>query len=99
MFFMGFKGMPRRYYDYAMFPQFEASQQIQTVGAVIIGIGFLIVLVSWIHCLVAGEKCGPNPWGSKSLEWTHASSPPGPGNWGGKTIELSDDWDCYEYSK
>ena len=27
-FVMGVKGMPRRYYDYAMFPQFASAQMI-----------------------------------------------------------------------
>ncbi|MEK6791447.1 MAG: cbb3-type cytochrome c oxidase subunit I [Deltaproteobacteria bacterium] len=80
MFLVGLKGMPRRYYDYAQFPQFQDLHQIVTVGAFIAALGFLIVLVSWIHGLVAGEKATDNPWGSRSLEWT-TSTPPGPGNW------------------
>jgi cytochrome c oxidase subunit 1 len=99
MFIMGLEGVPRRYYDYAMMPEVESLQQIQTYGSFVIGIGFFIVLISWIHCLVAGKKAPPNPWGSKSLEWTHTSSPPGPGNYGGKDISLPDDWDPYDYSQ
>lgn len=99
MFIVGLEGMPRRYFDYQMFPQFENLHMIQTYGSAVIGVGFFLTLVSWIHCLVAGKKVGGNPWGSMSIEWTHTQSPPGPGNYGGKDIELPEDWDPYGYSK
>lgn len=99
MMAMGLKGMPRRYFDYQQFANLEWMQRIITAGAIIVGIGVLITLITWIHGLIAGEKASDNPWGSKSLEWTHTPTPPGPGNFGDKTIKLAEDWDPYAYGK
>lgn len=98
MMIMGVKGLPRRYYDYAQFPEMQGLQIISTVGAVIIFFGALVVLISWIHCLVAGKKVEGNPWGSKSLEWTHTQSPPPPGNFS-EAPRLDEKWDPYDYRR
>lgn len=97
MMIAGFLGMPRRYYDYAQFPQLEPLHQLMTVGAVIILLGAVVTLYNWIHGLVKGEKAPANPWGSKSLEWTTASPPPH-GNWP-EPPTVSADWTPYEYGK
>ncbi len=74
-FVLGAKGMPRRYYDYL--PVFEPLNRVSSVGAYMIGIGFIIGLVAVIHALLSKqENCGPNPWGAKTLEWTTTSPPP-----------------------
>ena len=91
-------GMPRRYYDYAQFPEVEGLQQIATYGSYVILLGAIVVLISWIHALVAGEKAPLNPWGSRSLEWTHTASPPPIGNFA-EPVKLSEDWDPYGYKK
>ena len=93
---MGVKGMPRRYYDYPQFPELEGIQQITTYGSYLIFVSAVIILVSWIYGLVAGEKAPQNPWGSRSLEWTHAPSPPPPGNFPRK-LELTEEWSPYNY--
>jgi len=95
---MGVKGMPRRYYDYQQFPEMEPLQQWATVGSYIILLGAIVVLISWIHGAFWGKKAPQNPWGSRSLEWTHAPSPPPPGNYGGE-VRIPDDWDPYGYGK
>ncbi len=99
MFIVGLEGMPRRYFDYSHFPQFENLHKIQTYGSFIIGIGALLVLISWLHGAFFGKKAEDNPWGSKSLEWTHTPTPPGPGNFGGKELNLPEDWDPYGYGR
>jgi len=91
-------GMPRRYYDYAQFPEVEGLQQIATYGSYVILLGAIVVLISWIHALVAGEKAPLNPWGSRSLEWTHTASPPPIGNFA-EPVNLPEDWDPYGYKK
>lgn len=95
---MGVKGMPRRYYSYVQFPEMAGMQRIATVGAFIIFLGALVTLISWIHALVAGKKAPENPWGSKSLEWTHTQSPPLPGNFS-EIPKLPEDWSPYSYGK
>ena len=73
-FILGAMGMPRRYFDYL--PAYESLNRISTVGSWLIGIGFLISLITIIKALVSGEKAPMNPWGSKTLEWMTASPPP-----------------------
>ncbi len=93
---LGVEGMPRRYYDYEMFPQFQGVHQIATVGAAIFGLGMAVTIYSWIHGAIAGTKAEQNPWGSKSLEWTHALSPPGPGNFP-TPVSVDASWSPYNY--
>lgn len=72
-FFMGTQGMPRRY---ATFPdEFQLYHQISTYGSYVLGAGFFLHLLVFIHSLVAGEKAKENPWGALTLEW-EATSPP-----------------------
>jgi len=97
LFMIGVQGMPRRYYDYAMFPQFEGAHQVATYGAILVAIGTLVMFASWIHGAIAGEKAPDNPWGSNSLEWTHTTTPPGPGNFP-TPPEVSSDWMPHGYS-
>ncbi len=94
---IGIEGMPRRYYDYAQFPQFESTQVFMTVGAAIIGVGFALTILNWIHGAIAGDKAPDNPWGSMSLEWT-AATPPPPGNWPEVPV-LAEDWHPYGYAR
>jgi cytochrome c oxidase subunit 1 len=72
-FFLGKVGMPRRYYDYL--PQFTNLNRISSVGAWMIGLGFLIMVIYLIASLVSGKKASDNPWDSKSLEWDTATPP------------------------
>lgn len=97
MMSIGVEGMPRRYYDYAQFAQFEPTQQFMTVGAFVIGIGFGLTMLNWIIGAFKGEKAPDNPWGSKSLEWT-TSTPPPHGNWPEIPV-LAKDWHPYGYGK
>ena len=96
LFFIGVDGMPRRYWDYEMFPEFEPFHFIATVGAFISAVGVLLMIIGWVISAVAGPRVGENPWGSKSIEWTHAPSPPGPGNFP-KPVVVSEKWTPYDY--
>ena len=88
-------GLPRRYYDYAHFVEFEPDQQLMTVGAFVMGVGFAVIILNWISGAISGKKASDNPWGSKSLEWTTATPPP-PGNWP-EVPALAKDWHPYGY--
>lgn len=77
-FILGAMGMPRRYYDYL--PEFQSLNRISSFGAYSIGIGFVIGLYVILQGIIAGKKAPQNPWGAKTLEWTHAASPPHPHN-------------------
>jgi cytochrome c oxidase subunit 1 len=73
-FIMGSRGMPRRYYNYL--EEFTVFHQASTIGAYILGIGFLITTASLINSLRKKPDAPANPWGSNTLEWTVSSPPP-----------------------
>lgn len=74
MFFLGFKGMPRRYYDYL--PEYHTGHLISTIGSWILITGIIILFVNLIHSLRHGEKATSDPWGGSTLEWQTSSPPP-----------------------
>lgn len=97
LFTIGWKGMPRRYFDYQMFPQFENAHWFATVGTFIIAAGMTITILNWIVGAMSGKKAVDNPWGSLSLEWTHTKTPPGPGNFPEPPV-ITEDWSPYNYA-
>lgn len=72
-FVLGAMGMPRRYFDYL--PEYQPLNRISTVGAYMIGFGFLVALVAVLEALKSNRLAGSNPWGAKTLEWTTQSPP------------------------
>jgi cytochrome c oxidase subunit I len=73
-FIMGSRGMPRRYYNYL--PEFTEMHQWSTIGAYILGIGFLLTAAYLIKSLKSGRIAPANPWGGTTLEWACSSPPP-----------------------
>jgi cytochrome c oxidase subunit 1 len=73
-FIMGSRGMPRRYYNYL--PEFQIFHQISTVGAFLLGLGFLFTAIGLWRSLKTGRRAPANPWGASTLEWTCSSPPP-----------------------
>ncbi len=73
MLVLGWKGMPRRYYDYL--PQFHTGHVIATVGSWFLVSGLILLAVTLIRGL-RGESAPANPWGGTTLEWQIASPPP-----------------------
>ncbi|MBF0153645.1 MAG: cbb3-type cytochrome c oxidase subunit I [Magnetococcales bacterium] len=98
LFWIGVQGMPRRYWDYQMFPEFVPYHKIATLGAFIVAAGMAVTILNWIMSAIKGEKAPENPWRSGSLEWTHCPSPPGPGNFP-KDVVVTADWNPYIYVK
>jgi heme/copper-type cytochrome/quinol oxidase subunit 1 len=96
LFIIGVQGMPRRYWNYEMFPQFEPYHRVATMGAFLIAVGVTLMIVGWIWSALYGPRVGNNPWRSRSLEWTHAESPPGPGNFP-KPVTVPEGWTPYDY--
>ncbi|MEZ6232696.1 MAG: cbb3-type cytochrome c oxidase subunit I [Phycisphaerales bacterium] len=72
-FFLGTRGMPRRYASYL--DEYTLLHQVSTIGSWLLLAGFLVHLFNFIHSLVAGRPAPANPWGAMSLEW-EADSPP-----------------------
>ncbi len=77
-FILGWMGMPRRYHSYH--PDFQILNIMSTVGASVLGIGFLMPIIYMIWSLFKGQEAGSNPWGARGLEWELCSSPPDPHN-------------------
>ncbi|OFX13159.1 MAG: hypothetical protein A2516_03135 [Alphaproteobacteria bacterium RIFOXYD12_FULL_60_8] len=98
LFIIGVDGMPRRYMDYEMFPQFASYHHISTYGALVVSAGVACMVINWVVSAFNGKPSPDNPWGSKSLEWTHCPNPPGPGNFP-KPVTVSEDWTPYNYGK
>jgi len=73
-FILGTRGMPRRYYNYL--PEFQDLHQLSTMGAYLLGIGFVMTAVYLIRSLLKAPDAPANPWGSRTLEWTLPSPPP-----------------------
>ena len=86
MHYLGFLGVPRRYYAFgnAEFMP-ESVQSLNagiTISALIVGSVQLIFLYNLIWSLFKGKPAGPNPWGATTLEWQTPDTPPAHGNWG-----------------
>jgi cytochrome c oxidase subunit I len=72
-FFLGSRGMPRRYHEYL--PQYEQLHVISSLGSHILSAGLLLTLFYLLHSLFWGKKSPHNPWGGVSLEWETATPP------------------------
>jgi cytochrome c oxidase subunit 1 len=73
-FLLGYLGMPRRYYEYPS--DFYTLNQISSIGAAILAIGYFLPLFYLLWSLRYGKVAGDNPWGAKGLEWQTLSPPP-----------------------
>jgi cytochrome c oxidase subunit I len=74
MFYLGYKGMPRRYYDYDEI--FHTGNIISTMGSWVMYSGLAIIIINLFSSLKTGPKAPADPWGGKTLEWTVPSPPP-----------------------
>ncbi len=82
-FIMGTQGMPRRYATYL--PQFQGMHGFSSIGALIMGVGFLLIAIYLIHAIFKGKPAGPNPWKALTMEW-ETPSPPTAGNFEGQPV-------------
>lgn len=74
MFILGWRGMPRRYFDYL--PQFQTLHDISMVGSWILATGLIIMFYNLFRSARGGIASGNNPWGAMPLEWQTTSPPP-----------------------
>jgi len=86
MHYLGFLGVPRRYY--AMGETEFLIDSVQplnvgiTVAALIVSAFQLLFIFNLIWSLRNGKPSGGNPWRATSLEWQTPQTPPAHGNWG-----------------
>lgn len=72
-FFLGYSGMPRRYYDYPA--EYATGNLISTVGSWFLFAGFLLMVIYFVRSLFQEKNAPANPWGGKTLEWQIESPP------------------------
>jgi cytochrome c oxidase subunit 1 len=100
MHYLGFLGVPRRYFAMDGTDFIPASAQSLnasiTLAALIVGLSQLIFIYNLVWSLRRGERAGHNPWGATSLEWQTPDVPPRHGNWGPE-LPVVHRW-AYDYS-
>ena len=100
MHYLGFLGMPRRYYAYDNYDFIPQSAQdlnaFITVAALTVGVTQLLFLFNLFWSAFNGKPSGGNPWGASSLEWHTPHTPPRHGNWG-EQLPVVHRW-AYDYS-
>lgn len=73
-FVVGYLGNPRRYHAYPS--EFQVYHVMSTLGASILGVGYLLPLCYLLWSLKYGKRAGKNPWRATGLEWQTLSPPP-----------------------
>jgi Heme/copper-type cytochrome/quinol oxidases, subunit 1 len=100
MHYLGFVGVPRRYYELgetAFVPASAATLNVFiTVAALVVGAAQIVFFFNLIWSLYKGKLAGGNPWKATTLEWQTPQTPPGHGNFG-KELPVVYRW-AYDYS-
>ncbi len=100
MHYLGFLGVPRRYYAMGntdFIPQ--SAQDINaaiTIAALVVGAVQVVFLYNLIISYFKGKPAGGNPWGATTLEWQTPDTPPKHGNFGSQ-LPVVYRW-AYDYS-
>ncbi len=100
MHYIGFLGVPRRYYamgDTYFVPESVQSLNVAiTIAALIVGAVQLVFLYNLVRSYFKGKPSGSNPWEATTLEWQTADTPPQHGNFGPE-LPVVYRW-AYDYS-
>jgi cytochrome c oxidase subunit 1 len=100
MHYLGFVGVPRRYYAFDSFefipPSAQELQAFITVVALIVGVFQLVFIFNLAWSAFKGKRADGNPWRATTLEWQTPDTPPVHGNWGPK-LPVVHRW-AYDYS-
>ncbi len=84
MHYLGFEGVPRRYYAYGDTAfMSESSHDLNvaiSVAAIFVALAQLVFIYNVVVSLYKGKKAGPNPWNATTLEWQTTHTPPRHGN-------------------
>jgi len=100
MHYLGFAGVPRRYYAITgtdLIPASAHSVNVAiTIAALIVGAVQVVFLYNLIWSYFKGKPAGGNPWGATTLEWQTPDTPPKHGNFGA-TLPVVYRW-AYDYS-
>ena len=75
MHFAGLLGMPRRIYTYPKGLGFDGYNLASTIGALTLGVGFLVFIYNVIKTWRSAVHAPADPWGGATLEWAIPSPP------------------------
>ncbi|KAA5541808.1 cytochrome c oxidase subunit I [Roseiconus nitratireducens] len=73
-FILGILGNPRRYHTYP--DEFQVFHVMSSLGATILGIGYLLPCCYLLWSLKFGRRASNDPWHATGLEWRTTSPPP-----------------------
>jgi cytochrome c oxidase subunit 1 len=74
---LGFWGMPRRVWTYMDGQGWNAANYISTIGALMMGVGFTVLVINIIITTVKNVRVSNDPWeDGRTLEWAISSPPP-----------------------
>ncbi|QYR20727.1 cbb3-type cytochrome c oxidase subunit I [Paenibacillus sp. sptzw28] len=74
---LGFMGMTRRVYTYGWDMGWAPLNMVSTIGAFLMGIGFLFQVWQISYSIKYGERdTTGDPWNARTLEWSIPSPPP-----------------------
>jgi len=100
MHYLGFLGVPRRYYSMGSTDFIPESAQTLnaniTLAAIFVASVQVLFFINVFWSLRNGKPSGGNPWGATTLEWQTPDTPPKHGNWG-KELPVVHRW-AYDYS-
>ena len=100
MHYLGFLGVPRRYYAFEgidFIPESALAMNTGiTVAALFVSATQILFFINMFWSTFRGPKADPNPWNATSLEWFTPQTPPIHGNWGPELPQVYR-W-AYEYS-
>ncbi|AXH98590.1 cytochrome ubiquinol oxidase subunit I [Sporosarcina sp. PTS2304] len=73
---LGFWGMPRRVWTFMDGQGWNMPNFVSTIGAILMAIGFIVMVINIIITTVKNERVGNDPWGDgRTLEWAIESPP------------------------
>ena len=100
MHYLGFLGVPRRYYAMGSTDFIPESAQALnaniTIAAIFVAVVQVLFFINVFWSLRHGKPSGNNPWGATTLEWQTPETPPKHGNWGPE-MPVVHRW-AYDYS-
>jgi len=86
MHYLGFLGVPRRYFSVDGTNFIPASAHGLNIGitlaALFVGAFQILFLYNLVWSYFKGKPSGPNPWNATTLEWQTSETPPIHGNFG-----------------
>ena len=86
MHYLGFLGVPRRYFSVEGTNFIPASAHGLNIGitlaALFVGAFQILFLYNLVWSYFKGKPSGPNPWNATTLEWQTSETPPIHGNFG-----------------